>query len=112
MGLVTFLGRPKFDICNGDAMFHAVSEFGPDVIINAAAYTAVDQAESDEVTAFAVNAKAAGVLSEAAAAIGAPILHLSTDYMFDGTKSSPYKEEDPVAPLGVYGRSKLEGEQR
>lgn len=112
IGPVAFLGRPDLDICDREAVCRAISEFGPDVVINAAAYTAVDQAESDEATVFAVNAEAAGTLSEAAAAAGAPILHLSTDYVFDGSKPSPYTEEDPVAPLGAYGRSKLEGEKR
>lgn len=112
IGPVTFLGRPDFDISDREAVFRSVSELRPDVVINTAAYTAVDQAESEEAAAFAVNAHAAGVLSEAAATIGAPILHLSTDYVFDGTNPSPYTEDDPVSPIGAYGRSKLQGERR
>jgi dTDP-4-dehydrorhamnose reductase len=89
----------------------AVAAVAPDMIVNAAAYTAVDQAESDSAAAFAVNRDGAANLARAAAARRIPILHLSTDYVFDGTKKSPYEEIDPVAPLGVYGASKLAGEQ-
>ncbi len=109
---VTALGRPDLDICDRAAVREAVSSLAPDMIINAAAYTAVDQAESDEAAAFALNAEAAGWLAEAAAARSIPIVHISTDYVFDGTKDAPYVETDPVAPLGAYGRSKLEGERR
>lgn len=112
MGQVANLGRPDFDICDRDAVRQAVSEAWPNIVINAAAFTAVDQAEDAEVAAFAVNSEAAGELAEAARMAGAPILHLSTDYVSDGAKTSPYTEEDRVAPLGVYGRSKLEGEKR
>ncbi len=107
-----FLGRPALDICDRDAVGRAVSALRPDIVINAAAYTAVDQAESDEAAAFALNAEAAHHLAAAAAAGGAAIIQISTDYVFDGTAARPYTETDPVAPLGVYGRSKLEGERR
>jgi dTDP-4-dehydrorhamnose reductase len=84
----------------------------PDVIVNAAAYTAVDAAESDETAAHTVNAQAPGVLAEAAAALGAWLVHYSSDYVFDGSGSRPWVEDDMTGPLNVYGRTKREGEQR
>ena len=83
----------------------------PDVIVNAAAYTAVDKAESDSETCFAVNATAPGVMASEAAALGAKLVHYSTDYVFDGTKAGPYNEDDPTGPRNVYGASKLAGER-
>lgn len=109
---VTALGRADLDITDRAAVSDAVARLSPDIIINAAAYTAVDQAESDEASAFALNADAPGWLAEEAARRSAAIIHISTDYVFDGTKDTPYTEADPVAPLGAYGRSKLEGERR
>lgn len=105
------MGRPELDLLDPSSIRAAIEAVRPDLVVNAAAYTAVDQAESEEAAAFALNATGAGALSEAAARIGAPIIHLSTDYVFDGTKPEPYIESDPVAPLGVYGRSKLAGEE-
>lgn len=84
--------------------------FRPAVVINAAAYTAVDRAETEAELAFAVNAAAPAYLARRCAREGTPLIHISTDYVFDGLKGSPYLEEDPVVPLGVYGRSKAEGE--
>lgn len=107
----TALGRPELDLADPASIAAACHRIRPDLVINAAAHTAVDQAETDEVAAFALNADGAGVLAAEAARFGAPILHLSTDYVFNGEKTSPYSESDPVAPLGVYGRSKLAGEQ-
>lgn len=104
-------GRPDLDILDASAIAGAFDEVRPDFVVNAAAYTAVDQAESDEAAAFALNAEAPGHLAAAAAKAGVPIIHLSTDYVFDGGKDAPYVETDPVAPLGVYGRSKLAGEE-
>nr|WP_321361167.1 dTDP-4-dehydrorhamnose reductase [uncultured Hyphomonas sp.] len=104
-------GRPDLDILDTAAIARAIAEVRPDLVVNAAAYTAVDQAESDEAAAFALNAEAPGHLAAAAAKAGVPIIHLSTDYVFDGSKDAPYVETDPVAPLGVYGRSKLAGEE-
>lgn len=104
-------GRPELDILDPASIAAAMADDRPDLIVNAAAYTAVDQAESDEAAAFALNAVAAGELAAAAARAGIPIIHISTDYVFDGTKPEPYSETDPVAPLGVYGRSKLAGEE-
>jgi dTDP-4-dehydrorhamnose reductase len=83
----------------------------PDVIVNAAAYTAVDRAESDPETAMRVNGEAVGVLGECAADLGALMVHFSTDYVFDGSGSRPWREDDAVSPLNAYGRSKLEGER-
>ena len=108
---VTALGRPHLDLTDPASIDAALDKARPDIVINAAAYTAVDQAETDEAGAFALNAEGAGQLAVAAARLGAPILHLSTDYVFDGSKPAPYAETDPVAPLGVYGRSKLAGEE-
>jgi dTDP-4-dehydrorhamnose reductase len=83
----------------------------PDVVVNAAAYTAVDLAEKEPDNAFAINAEGAENAARAAATMGVPIIHISTDYVFDGTKSAPYTESDPVAPQSVYGASKLLGER-
>jgi dTDP-4-dehydrorhamnose reductase len=102
--------RPDADLLHPDSIVKALSAFSPDLVINPAAYTAVDRAESEPEIAFAINRDGAGNVAAAAARIGVPILHLSTDYVFDGKKSKPYVETDPVAPLGVYGQSKLAGE--
>lgn len=82
----------------------------PDVVINAAAYTAVDKAESEPDLAYAINARGPGSLAAACAERGVPLIHISTDYVFDGSKTSPYREDDAIAPLGVYGQSKADGE--
>ena len=99
------------DICDVHAVSAVCDAFRPDVIINAAAYTAVDRAESDKELAFAVNASGSKNLAVAAESAGIPLIHVSTDYVFDGSKQGAYDEHDPVAPLGVYGESKLAGEQ-
>jgi dTDP-4-dehydrorhamnose reductase len=104
-------GRPGLDLIQR-ASIHAVFEkVHPDICINTAAYTAVDKAESDAAEAFAVNRDGVASLAEACRAVAIPCIHLSTDYVFPGTASRPYLEEDPTAPLGVYGRSKWEGEE-
>jgi dTDP-4-dehydrorhamnose reductase len=103
-------GRPELDIEESGTLARTVAAAKPDVVVNAAAYSAVDKAETEEDRAFAVNATGAGNLARAAAAIGAPIIHLSTDYVFDGRKAGPYVETDPPNPQGAYGRSKLGGE--
>lgn len=105
-------GRPDFDLEQRQTVEAVFDSFAPDVVINAAAYTAVDKAESESDVAMRINADGAGLLAEMAANVGAPILHLSTDYVFAGDKASPYVESDPVGPAGAYGRSKLEGERR
>ena len=116
LGEVIALDRHSTDWCGDLAdmagISAAVRQVRPDVIVNAAAYTAVDKAESDAATAHAVNAEAPGVLAEAASAVGAWLVHYSTDYVFDGSGSKPWEERDPTGPLNVYGRTKLEGERR
>jgi len=108
---VVSLGRPELDLTAPDGVARALEAARPDVVVGAAAYTAVDQAESEPDAAFAVNAHGAGVLARTAARLGVPIVHLSTDYVFDGSLDRPYREDDPVGPTSVYGRSKLEGER-
>jgi dTDP-4-dehydrorhamnose reductase len=103
-------GRPNLDL-ESRAGAEQIAALAPEVIINAAAYTAVDAAESDAARAFAVNRDGAAWLAGIAAARGIPFIHVSTDYVFDGAKSSAYVEHDATGPLGVYGRSKREGEQ-
>ena len=100
------------DLRDEDGLRSAVRGARPSVVINAAGYTAVDRAESEPEVAHAVNAVAPGVLAEEAARLGALFVHYSTDYVFDGAKGAPYLERDVPAPLGEYGRSKLEGERR
>lgn len=105
------IGRPALDLVEPATITRAMTDFGPDVIINAAAYTAVDKAESEPDAAFALNRDGARRLAEAATKRGALIVHVSTDYVFDGMKTAPYVEDDPVGPVSVYGQSKLEGER-
>ena len=111
LGHVVALLRADADLADPDALRAAVRRVAPALVVNAAAFTAVDRAERERDLAFAVNARAPQVLAEEAARLGAPIVHYSTDYVFDGTKGAPYVEDDPVAPLGVYGESKLAGER-
>ena len=111
LGEVHLLGRDQLDLAQPEALREPLRQLAPELIINAAAYTAVDQAESEPDTAFAINAQAPGVLAEEALRLGAPLIHYSTDYVFDGEKATPYTEQDVPNPLGVYGRSKLAGEQ-
>jgi dTDP-4-dehydrorhamnose reductase len=111
LGEVIALDRSQLDLAQPDSIREAVRAAQPDVIVNAAAYTAVDQAESDESAAFAVNRDGPAVLAEEAAKRGALLVHFSTDYVFDGAKTTPYAETDAPNPLNVYGRSKLAGEE-
>src|SRR5947208_10553483 len=104
------IGRPELDLEDAASIERAVRTVEPAAIVNAAAYTAVDRAESEAARAFAVNRDGAERLALAAQKRGVPFIHVSTDYVFDGRKPSPYTEEDAPAPLNVYGRSKLEGE--
>lgn len=106
-----FAARPEFDLTNEKSIRSAVRAASPDAIVSAAAYTAVDQAEEDVRTAEIVNGLAPGILGEEADRAGIPIIHLSTDYVFDGRSARPYVEDDPVAPINVYGRTKLMGEE-
>lgn len=110
-GEVIAADRSMLDLA-GDpqALRDALGRLAPDLIVNPAAYTAVDRAETEEPLARAINAIAPGVLAEFAAARGLPIIHFSTDYVFDGTASGPYREDDPCAPVSAYGRTKRDGE--
>jgi dTDP-4-dehydrorhamnose reductase len=99
------------DICDSDAVTAAIAAHAPTVIVNAAAYTAVDRAESEESEAFRVNRDGASVLAHAAAKAQVPLIHISTDYVFDGRAHEPYDEEDEVNPQGAYARSKEAGER-
>ena len=98
------------DLADASVTRRRILEIAPDLIINAAAYTAVDKAESEPQAAARVNADAPGVVAECASELGAGLIHYSTDYVFDGNASSPYKEDDPTNPQSVYGRTKLDGE--
>lgn len=111
MGELVVPGRDQLDLAQPEQIRQQVRRVRPDLIINAAAYTAVDKAQSEKAAAFAVNAQAPGILAEEAAALGIPLIHYSTDYVFDGRKGAPYTETDATNPLGVYGESKLAGEQ-
>lgn len=103
--------RPDVDLAQPSSIEKALAAFRPDIVVNPAAYTAVDKAESEPDLAFALNRDGARAVAAAAAEQGAPVIHFSTDYVFDGTKAGPYLESDPVNPRSVYGRSKLEGER-
>ncbi len=103
-------GDAAADFDAPESLVGLIARIAPDVVVNAAAHTAVDQAEQDRDAAFRVNAEAPAVLARACAARGALLLHYSTDYVFDGNATRPYREDDPTAPLGVYGESKLAGE--
>jgi dTDP-4-dehydrorhamnose reductase len=105
------VGRPELDLSAPETVYPALANSRPDIIVNAAAYTAVDQAEKEADQAMSINANGAGAVANAARAFNVPVIQLSTDYVFDGSKSTPYVEEDPVAPANVYGASKLAGER-
>jgi dTDP-4-dehydrorhamnose reductase len=108
---VTGLGRSDCNICEPSAIDRVLDELQPVLLINAAAYTAVDRAEEESDAAFAANALAPGLLAKACAARGIRLLHVSTDFVFDGRHSSPYATDARTNPLGVYGQSKLAGEK-
>jgi dTDP-4-dehydrorhamnose reductase len=105
------IGRPQLDLALPETVGPALKAIGPDIVVNAAAYTAVDQAEREPEIANSVNGMGAGAVAAAAKSLDVPIIHLSTDYVFDGAKMTPYVEEDPVDPSTVYGASKLAGEK-
>ena len=111
LGELIVLGRDALDLSQPEQIRAQVRAHMPDLIINAGAHTAVDLAESEPDLAFAINGTAPGVLAEEAKALGIPLIHYSTDYVFDGRKPAPYTEDDQPNPLGVYGKSKLAGEQ-
>jgi dTDP-4-dehydrorhamnose reductase len=102
--------RPDVDLLRPGSIARALADFHPDIVINPAAYTAVDKAESEPDQAFALNRDGAGTVAAAAAKQGVPVIHFSTDYVFDGAKDAAYVESDPVSPRCVYGQSKYEGE--
>jgi len=108
---IVALDRAELDLADADAIRRVVRELCPSVIVNAAAYTAVDRAETDEQAAQCINAKAPGVLAEEAKRLNALLVHYSTDYVFDGHGDAPFAEDAPTGPLNVYGRTKLAGEQ-
>ena len=108
--IVQCAGRATMDIAGETAVRAAIGAFRPGLVINAAAYTAVDRAEDDVEEAYKINRDGAGRIAAAASAVGAPVIHISTDYVFDGNKPSPYIETDAPNPIGVYGKSKLAGE--
>jgi dTDP-4-dehydrorhamnose reductase len=111
VGEVTPLDRQQLDLSKPEEIRGAIRKFHPALIVNAAAYTAVDKAESDEALARAINAEAPDVMAQEAKKIGALFVHYSTDYVFDGRKTTPYEENDPTNPQNVYGKTKLDGER-
>jgi dTDP-4-dehydrorhamnose reductase len=111
LGDLLCLGRKEADLQNLPAVRGIIQHHHPDILVNAAAYTAVDNAESDHTTAKAVNEVAVGVLAEEAARHNAWVVHYSSDYVYDGSKSSPYVENDITSPLSVYGKTKREGDE-
>jgi dTDP-4-dehydrorhamnose reductase len=110
LGEVIAVDVDRMDLANPTEVVREVRDVAPDLIVNPGAYTAVDRAEEEQQLAFAVNGTAPGVLAEEARRAGAALIHYSTDYVFDGSKDEPYREEDATNPLSVYGRSKLAGE--
>src|SRR5512139_884637 len=111
LGEVTALDYPEIDLVHAEQLRPVIRKVNPQIIVNATAYTAVDKAESEPDIARAINAQAVGVMAEEARGMGASLVHYSTDYVFDGTKGSAYNESDRTNPLGIYGQSKLAGEQ-
>jgi dTDP-4-dehydrorhamnose reductase len=111
LGQVVALGRAELDLSKPEAIREVIRRVQPQLVVNAAAYTAVDQAEKEPSLAQAINSDAPEIMAEEGKKIGAPLVHYSTDYVFDGTNNSPYSEEYPPNPLSVYGKTKLAGEQ-
>jgi dTDP-4-dehydrorhamnose reductase len=105
------VGRPALDLADAQSVARALAGRRADVIVNAAAYTAVDRAETEEDRATLINGVGAGLVAEVAREMGIPVIHISTDYVFDGSANRPYRENDAPAPIGAYGRSKLAGER-
>ena len=108
---IVTLGRPELDLSDPTSVSNAFEGQRADVVVSAAAYTAVDKADSEEALATAINGRGAGEIAAAAARMSAPVIHLSTDYVFDGALARPYREDDPTGPVSAYGRSKLAGER-
>jgi len=105
-----FLGRDRADLSDPAACAAAIAAHAPSAVINAAAWTAVDKAETEEAAATVINGDAPAAMARACAALGIPLVHISTDYVFDGAGDTPFAPDHPTAPLGAYGRSKLKGE--
>lgn len=105
------VGRPELDLTQPGGILRGLAHAQPDCIVNAAAYTAVDKAETEPDLAMRINGEGAGLVAAAAAALNVPLIHVSTDYVFDGMAPRPWRESDPAAPLSAYGRSKLTGEE-
>lgn len=110
IGEVVGLGRAELDLSQPEAIRQVINHVKPDVIVNSAAYTAVDKAESEPELANAINAIAPGIIAQECEKLSIPLIHVSTDYVFDGSQSSPYQDTDAINPLSVYGKSKLAGE--
>jgi len=108
---LVFAARPRFDLLDPSSLERTIAEVRPELIISAAAYTAVDQAEDEPELAMAANGEAPGIIGRAAAKIDAPVLHLSTDYVFDGSGERAWREDDTTGPIGTYGKTKLAGEK-
>ncbi|MEL7781977.1 dTDP-4-dehydrorhamnose reductase [Citromicrobium bathyomarinum] len=108
---LVFAARPDFDLSDSDSIARAIESARPDLVISAAAYTAVDHAEDEPELAMTINGEAPGHIGRAAASAGAPVLHISTDYVFDGSGERAWREDDPTGPIGVYGQTKLAGEE-
>ncbi len=106
----TFWGRAQLDLASRPDIANAIETFAPSLIVNAAAYTAVDKAETERAAAWRMNAQVPAIVAETANALGVPLVHVSTDYVFDGRKTAEYATADPVGPIGVYGATKLAGE--
>ena len=111
LGELVTLTRQQLDLTHSDKIAEAIASVKPDIIVNASAYTAVDKAETDSETAMVVNATAPKIMAQAAQKIKANLVHISTDYVFDGKNHTPYLEDDATNPIGIYGKSKLLGEQ-
>ena len=111
LGEVIGVGRETIDLAQATSIRQAISEARPDVIVNAAAYTAVDKAETETELAHSINGIAPQIMAEEAQRLGAALFHISTDYVFDGRKNTPYLEDDAPNPIGAYGKSKLVGEE-
>src|ERR1700689_1709643 len=111
LGEVVALDRQQLDLSRPDDIRRTIQEIRPFLIVNAAAYTAVDQAEKEEALAQAINADAPAMMAQGAKKVGGGLVHYSTDYVFDGSKHSPYEENDRTNPVSVYGKTKLAGEQ-
>ena len=111
MSQLVCVDYPEVDFCNPDSIHTWIRDTAPDIVVNAAAYTAVDKAETETALALKINGEAPGVMAGEAQKLGALLVHYSTDYVFDGTKTTPYVETDALNPLGAYGRTKLAGDQ-